>query len=29
MKNLGPLGGLHAGLKSSSCIYNYVIACDI
>lgn len=28
-RSLGPLGGLHAGLKRSSCIYNYVVACDM
>lgn len=28
-KNLGPLGGLHAGLKNSSCVYSYVTACDM
>lgn len=28
-KNAGPLGGLHAGLKRSSSLYNYLIACDM
>ncbi len=25
----GPLSGIHAGLKNSSSLYNYVIACDM
>ncbi|HHY04128.1 MAG TPA: molybdenum cofactor guanylyltransferase [Thermoanaerobacterales bacterium] len=29
IKNAGPIGGLHAGLKISSSIYNYLIACDM
>ena len=29
IKNAGPLGGLHAGLKESNSIYNYLIACDM
>jgi molybdopterin-guanine dinucleotide biosynthesis protein A len=29
IKNAGPIGGLHAGLKSSNSIYNYLIACDM
>lgn len=29
IKNLGPLGGLHAGLESSRSIYSYVVACDM
>lgn len=29
IKNLGPLGGLHAGLKNSTNMYCYVIACDM
>lgn len=29
IKNAGPLGGLHAGLKISSSLYNYLIACDM
>lgn len=29
IKNAGPLGGLHAGLKISSSFYNYLIACDM
>ena len=29
IKNAGPLGGLHAGLKESNSTYNYLIACDM
>lgn len=29
IKNLGPLGGLHAGLKKSKNMYSYAIACDM
>ena len=29
IKNAGPIGGLHAGLKISSSFYNYLIACDM
>lgn len=29
IKNIGPLGGLHVGLKNSTSMYNYVIACDM
>jgi molybdopterin-guanine dinucleotide biosynthesis protein A len=29
IKNIGPLGGLHIGLKHSSSNYSYVIACDM
>ncbi len=28
-KHFGPLGGIHAGLKSASSQYSYVIACDM
>ncbi len=29
IKDFGPVGGIHAGLKSSSSLYNYIIACDM
>ncbi len=29
LKNLGPLGGIHAGLKHSKSMYSYVTACDM
>jgi molybdopterin-guanine dinucleotide biosynthesis protein A len=29
IKNAGPLGGLHAGLKASSSMHNYLVACDM
>ncbi|WP_432665936.1 molybdenum cofactor guanylyltransferase [Wukongibacter baidiensis] len=29
IKDLGPLGGLHAGLGKASSLYSYVIACDM
>jgi molybdopterin-guanine dinucleotide biosynthesis protein A len=29
IKNFGPLGGIHSGLKHSSSHYNYLIACDM
>lgn len=29
IKNVGPLGGIHAGLKYSSSKFNYIIACDM
>ncbi|SHJ62903.1 molybdopterin-guanine dinucleotide biosynthesis protein A [Paramaledivibacter caminithermalis DSM 15212] len=29
IKNVGPLGGLYVGLKKSTSIYSYVIACDM
>lgn len=28
-KNIGPLGGIHAGLMKSKSRYNYIIACDM
>lgn len=28
-KDLGPIAGLHAGLKESTSLYNYLIACDM
>jgi len=28
-KDFGPIAGIHAGLKYSSCRYNYIIACDM
>ncbi|WZL72729.1 molybdenum cofactor guanylyltransferase [Clostridiaceae bacterium 35-E11] len=29
IKDIGPLGGIHAGLKNSNSHYNYFIACDM
>lgn len=29
LKNKGPLGGIHAGLKQSSSKYTFVVACDM
>jgi len=29
VKDFGPLAGIHAGLLSSSSLYNYVVACDM
>jgi len=29
IRNFGPLGGIHAGLKHANNHYNYVIACDM
>lgn len=29
VKNFGPLAGIHAGLKSSGSLHNYIIACDM
>ncbi|MCJ7690495.1 MAG: molybdenum cofactor guanylyltransferase [Clostridiaceae bacterium] len=29
VKEFGPLAGIHAGLMSSSSLYNYVLACDM
>ena len=29
LKDIGPLGGIHAGLKASNSKYNYLIACDM
>jgi molybdopterin-guanine dinucleotide biosynthesis protein A len=29
VRDFGPLAGIHVGLKSSSSIYNYIIACDM
>lgn len=29
IKGFGPLAGIHAGLKSSSSMYNYIVACDM
>jgi len=29
LQNLGPLGGIHAGLKAARSQYSYVIACDM
>jgi molybdopterin-guanine dinucleotide biosynthesis protein A len=29
IEGFGPLAGIHAGLKSSSSMYNYVVACDM
>ncbi len=28
-KNIGPLGGIHAGLLASNSKYNFVVACDM
>ncbi len=28
-KDTGPIAGLHAGLKASNSLYNYLIACDM
>lgn len=29
VKDFGPLAGIHAGLKSSGSLHNYIIACDM
>ncbi len=29
IKDFGPLAGIHVGLKSSSSIHNYIVACDM
>ena len=29
VKDFGPMAGIHAGLKSSGSMYNYVVACDM
>lgn len=29
IENIGPLGGIHSGLKYSDSEYNYIIACDM
>ena len=29
VKDFGPLAGIHVGLKNSTSIYNYIVACDM
>ena len=29
VKDFGPLAGIHVGLKNSSSLYNYIVACDM